>query len=152
MSKTYKKDPAVIATLTDEQYRITQENGTERPFDNAFYQHKAAGLYVDIVSGEPLFLSTNKYDSNSGWPSFTRPIGENVIENTDVVSHGMTRTEVRSKHANSHLGHVFEDGPQEETGLRYCINSAALRFIPIDQLMAEGYDEYLDYFKQYKDF
>ena len=128
-------------TLTDMQYYVTQENGTEPPFNNEFDSHYEEGIYVDIVSGKPLFSSTDKYDAGCGWPSFTKPIqSEEVTEHFDV-SHGMRRTEVRSKTADSHLGHVFPDGPGP-AGLRYCINSAALRFIPADKLEEEGYGEY----------
>jgi peptide-methionine (R)-S-oxide reductase len=142
MTKTYTKDADAIARLTPEQYRVTQENGTERPFTGALTDNKDAGLYVDIVSGEPLFTSMDKYDSGCGWPSFTKPVeGENITELRDTT-HGMIRTEVRSSHGDSHLGHVFPDGPQEAGGLRYCINSASLRFIPVDELEAEGYGEY----------
>ncbi len=138
----YHKDPEAISRLSPEQYQVTQRNGTERPFDNAYWDHEEPGLYVDIVSGEPLFASFNKFDSHCGWPSFTRPLEpENVVENTDA-SHGMVRTEVRSSHGDSHLGHVFPDGPREEGGLRYCINSASLRFIPLDKLESEGYGAY----------
>ncbi|WP_300532075.1 peptide-methionine (R)-S-oxide reductase MsrB [Maricaulis sp.] len=142
MTKTYTKDADAIARLTPEQYRVTQENGTERPFTGALTDNKDAGLYVDIVSGEPLFTSMDKYDSGCGWPSFTKPVeGENITELRDTT-HGMIRTEVRSSHGDSHLGHVFPDGPQEAGGLRYCINSASLRFIPVDELEAEGYGEF----------
>ena len=140
--KTYKKNPEAVSLLTPEQYRITQQSGTERPFRNEYWDNKEPGLYVDVVSGEPLFASVNKFDSNCGWPSFTKPIEpENVVENMDT-SHGMTRTEVRSTHGDSHLGHVFPDGPLEGGGLRYCINSASLRFIPLDELEGEGYGDY----------
>ncbi|KGI77659.1 peptide-methionine (R)-S-oxide reductase MsrB [Oleiagrimonas soli] len=138
----YRKTPEALARLTPEQYHVTQESGTERPFSNAFHDHKEAGLYVDIVSGEPLFTSMDKFDSGCGWPSFTRPVeSDNVIERRDTT-HGMIRTEVRSGHGDSHLGHVFPDGPADQGGLRYCINSAALRFIPVDQLESEGYGDY----------
>lgn len=136
------KDPDRLAKLTPEQYRITQLNGTEPAFSNEFWDHKEAGLYVDIVSGEPLFTSLEKFDSGCGWPSFTRPLeAANVAERRDT-SHGMIRTEVRSVAADSHLGHVFEDGPRDQGGLRYCINSAALRFIPVAELEAEGFGQY----------
>jgi len=140
--KTYNKNPEALSLLTPEQYRGTQQDGTERPFDNAYWDNKEPGLYVDVVSGEPLFASVDKFDSSSGWPSFTKPVEpENVVENVDT-SHGMTRTEVRSTHGDSHLGHIFPDGPPEAGGLRYCINSASLRFIPLDDLESEGYGTY----------
>ncbi|OCG07984.1 peptide-methionine (R)-S-oxide reductase [Gilliamella sp. wkB178] len=135
-----------IAALTPMQYRVTQQNGTEPPFENEFNANHKAGIYVDIVSGEPLFTSLDKFDSGCGWPSFTKPIKhEHIIEKQDN-SHGMRRTEVRSANADSHLGHVFTDGPKSLGGLRYCINSAALRFIPKEQLQAAGYGEYLKLF------
>jgi len=143
--KKFEKSDAAIAALTEEQRRITQDNGTERPFQNEYWNHKEAGLYVDVVSGEPLFASVHKFDSRSGWPSFTRPIAENVVEDFDD-SHGMRRVEVRSRHGDSHLGHVFPDGPKDDTGLRYCINSAALRFIPAAELDAAGYAEFVHLF------
>jgi methionine-R-sulfoxide reductase len=147
MPDTYRKDPQAIAGLTPEQHRVTQENGTERAFSNAYYDNKEPGIYVDIVSGEPLFASVSKYDSGTGWPSFTVPLEPgNVIEKLDR-SHGMTRTEVRSAHADSHLGHLFNDGPADAGGLRYCLNSAALRFIPVDDLEAEGYGAYRNLFE-----
>jgi peptide-methionine (R)-S-oxide reductase len=138
----YQKSSEVVSRLSQEQYQVTQCDGTEPPFDNAYWDNKEPGIYVDVVSGEPLFASVNKFDSNSGWPSFTRPLEtENVVEKTDN-SHGMIRTEVRSSHGDSHLGHVFHDGPPEQGGLRYCINSASLRFILLDQLESEGYGDY----------
>jgi peptide-methionine (R)-S-oxide reductase len=137
-----KKNPEAVARLSPEQYRVTQLNGTERPFENAYWDNKQSGIYVDVVSGEPLFTSMDKFDSGCGWPSFTKPLeAENVVERHDK-SHGMSRTEVRSKQGDSHLGHVFPDGPREAGGLRYCINSASLRFIPFDQLESEGYGSY----------
>jgi peptide-methionine (R)-S-oxide reductase len=143
----YHKNPDTISSLSPEQYRVTQRDGTERPFDNAYWDNKEPGIYVDVVSGEPLFASVNKFDSSSGWPSFTKPLEpENVVENTDS-SHGMTRTEVRSRHGDSHLGHVFPDGPREAGGLRYCTNSASLRFIPVDELESAGYGIYRKLFE-----
>ena len=142
MSTTYQKTPDALARLTPEQHRVTQQSGTERPFENAFHDSKAPGLYVDVVSGEPLFTSLDKFDSGCGWPSFTRPVEAAHVLERDDSSHGMRRTEVRSLHADSHLGHVFTDGPRDAGGLRYCINSAALRFIPVDALEAEGYGDY----------
>ncbi|APO65204.1 peptide-methionine (R)-S-oxide reductase [Brucella suis] len=133
-----------MAKLSAEQYRVTQENGTERPGTGEYLYNKEPGIYVDIVSGEPLFASSDKYESHCGWPSFTKPIERaNVTELTDM-SHGMVRTEVRSAHGDSHLGHVFPDGPVDRGGLRYCINSASLRFVPKDRMEAEGYGDYLD--------
>lgn len=140
----YFKDPDAIGRLTPEQYYITQESGTERPGTGEYLYNKEPGIYVDIVSGEPLFASSDKYESGCGWPSFTKPIEPaNVDELTDTT-HGMVRTEVRSKNGDSHLGHVFPDGPQDRGGLRYCINSASLRFVHRDDMEAEGYGAYLD--------
>jgi peptide-methionine (R)-S-oxide reductase len=139
----YVKDPSVIAKLSPEQYRVTQQSGTERPGTGEYLHNKEAGIYVDVVSGEPLFASTDKYESGCGWPSFTKPIEPaNVAELRDTT-HGMIRTEVRSSHGDSHLGHVFEDGPRDRGGLRYCINSASLRFVPREQMEAQGYGAYL---------
>jgi peptide-methionine (R)-S-oxide reductase len=143
----YAKTDEALAQLTPEQRRVTQEDGTERPFANAHWDRKEPGLYVDVVSGEPLFASVHKFDSGTGWPSFWQPVEpENVVEKTDR-SLFMTRTEVRSAHADSHLGHVFPDGPRQHGGLRYCINSAALRFVPVEQLEAEGYGDYRPLFE-----
>ena len=140
----YTKDPDAIARLSPEQYRVTQQNGTERPGTGAHLNTTEAGIYVDIVSGEPLFASTHKYESGCGWPSFTKPIElAHVSELTDA-SLGMIRTEIRSTHGDSHLGHVFPDGPAEHGGLRYCINSASLRFVPRAKMKAEGYSAYID--------
>ncbi|MBA2403604.1 MAG: peptide-methionine (R)-S-oxide reductase MsrB [Bdellovibrionales bacterium] len=147
--ETFKKpaEAELKNRLTKEQYSVTQEEGTERPFNNVYNNNKEQGLYVDIVSGEPLFSSIDKFDSGTGWPSFTRPLDKNSI--TTKVDSGLfsSRTEVRSKYADSHLGHVFEDGPKP-TGLRYCMNSASLKFIPVEKLEEEGYGKYLSLFKQ----
>jgi len=140
--KTYDKNPAAGNALSPEQYQVTQKNGTERPFTGEYWDNHEPGIYVDVVSGEPLFASTDKFESGSGWPSFTKPIDTaNVLEKRDF-SHLMVRTEVRSAHGDSHLGHLFKDGPREAGGLRYCINSASLRFIHLDDLEAEGYGDY----------
>ena len=140
----YTKNPDIIAALSAEQFHVTQQSGTERPVTGAYLANKEPGLYVDIVSGEPLFASCDKYESGCGWPSFVKPIEPaHVVELRDI-SHGMIRTEVRSKHGDSHLGHVFPDGPRDRGGLRYCINSASLRFVHRDDMVAEGYGDYLD--------
>jgi peptide-methionine (R)-S-oxide reductase len=145
VAQEYNKNPAAVDALSPEQYHVTQKNGTERPFTGEYWDNHEPGIYVDVVSGEPLFASVNKFDSGTGWPSFTKPIvaanGSNVVERRDL-SHLMIRTEVRSAQGDSHLGHVFNDGPRSEGGLRYCINSAALRFIRLDDLEAQGYGEY----------
>ncbi len=138
----YFKDPDAVAALSPEEFYVTQQSGTERPGTGKLLNNKEPGIYVDIVSGEPLFASADKYESGCGWPSFTKPIA-NVTEHHDA-SHGMIRTEVRSKHGDSHLGHVFPDGPVDRGGLRYCINSASLRFVHRDDMEAEGYGEYLN--------
>jgi peptide-methionine (R)-S-oxide reductase len=142
--KQYMKDPKAISQLSAEQYRVTQQSGTEHPGTGEYLHNKEPGIYVDIVSGEPLFASSDKFESGCGWPSFTKPIEPaNVNEKRDA-SHGMIRTEVRSAHGDSHLGHVFPDGPPDRGGLRYCINSASLRFVHRDDMAAEGYGDYLD--------
>ncbi|MDO9381737.1 MAG: peptide-methionine (R)-S-oxide reductase MsrB [Hyphomicrobiaceae bacterium] len=140
----YQKDEAAISKLTPEQYRVTQQSGTERPGTGEYLDNKEAGIYVDIVSGEPLFASSDKYESGCGWPSFTKPIEPANVNELRDETLGMVRTEVRSAHGDSHLGHVFEDGPPDRGGLRYCINSASLRFIPRERMQAEGYGDFLD--------
>jgi methionine-R-sulfoxide reductase len=151
MAKEYIKNPAAIDALTPEQYTVTQKSGTERPFTGEYWDNHEPGLYVDVVSGEPLFASPDKFDSGTGWPSFTKPVDtDNVVEKRDR-SHFMIRTEVRSAHGDSHLGHVFNDGPREAGGMRYCINSASLRFIHRDDLEKEGYGEYLRLFDNTKE-
>jgi peptide methionine sulfoxide reductase msrA/msrB len=138
MASQKPTDADLRTALSEEQYRVTQQCGTEPPFRNAYWNNHQPGLYVDVVSGEPLFASTDKFDSGTGWPSFTRPVAANVVSRRDET-HGMIRTEVRSKAGDSHLGHLFDDGPRDQGGRRYCINSASLRFIPVDRLEAEGY-------------
>jgi len=142
----YRKDPTAVAKLTRQQYAVTQEDATEPAFRNRFWDNHDDGIYVDVVSGEPLFASTDKYDSNSGWPSFTRPVNAANVVRRDDNTYGMVRTEVRSANGDSHLGHLFDDGPVEDGGLRYCINSAALRFIPLDELESQGYGDYRSLF------
>lgn len=140
----YTKDPDAIARLTDEQFWVTQKSGTERPGTGKLLNNKEPGIYVDVVSGEPLFASSDKYESGCGWPSFTKPIEPAHIAELTDTTHGMIRTEVRSTHGDSHLGHVFPDGPADRGGLRYCINSASLRFVHRDDMETEGYGAYLD--------
>ena len=152
MAREFNKNPAAVSALSPEQYRVTQEDGTERPFTGEYWDNHEAGIYVDVVSGEPLFASVDKFESGSGWPSFTRPIqtpdqSTHVIEKRDF-SHLMLRTEVRSASGDSHLGHVFKDGPRDQGGLRYCINSASLRFVALDDLEAQGYGEYRNLFSK----
>lgn len=142
MAQEYNKNPAAVAALSPEQYRVTQKNGTEQPFTGEYWDNDEPGIYVDVVSGEPLFASTDKFESGSGWPSFTKPIDAKNVQAKRDFSHLMMRTEVRSAHGDSHLGHVFNDGPRPEGGLRYCINSASLRFIHRDELQAQGYGQY----------
>ncbi len=141
---SYRKTDAAIASLTPEQFRVTQQNATERPGTGALLHNEAAGIYVDIVSGEPLFASADKYESGCGWPSFTRPIKPTNVTAKRDWSMLIPRTEVRSAHGDSHLGHVFKDGPRSSGGLRYCINSAALRFVPRTEMDEQGYAAYLD--------
>jgi len=140
----YSKSKEAIDKLSAEQFRVTQQSGTERPGTGAYLHNKEPGIYVDIVSGEPLFASSDKFESGCGWPSFTKPIEPAHVKELSDTSHGMVRTEVRSAHGDSHLGHVFPDGPKDRGGLRYCINSASLRFVPRKEMEAQGYGAYLD--------
>ena len=140
----YTKSEEAITRLTPEQFYVTQQSGTERPGTGEYLYNKKIGIYVDVVSGEPLFASADKYESHCGWPSFTKPIEPARVNELSDRTHGMVRTEVRSAGGDSHLGHVFDDGPRDRGGLRYCINSAALRFVPKEQMEAEGYGDYLD--------
>jgi methionine-R-sulfoxide reductase len=146
----YTKSAEAISRLSPEEFQVTQRNETERPFENAYWDHDEPGIYVDIVSGEPLFSSIDKFDSSCGWPSFTKPVEADNLEERADGTHGMSRTEVRSSHGDSHLGHVFDDGPKDAGGLRYCINSASLRFIPLDELESAGYGKYLELFEKKK--
>ncbi|WP_461666543.1 peptide-methionine (R)-S-oxide reductase MsrB [Gordonia sputi] len=142
MSHDYRKNPQALAALTADQYRVTQGDGTEPAFHNAYWDNHEPGIYVDVVSGAPLFSSLDKYDSGTGWPSFTRPISDDAVSTRTDRSLWMKRTEVRSAYADSHLGHLFDDGPRSEGGKRYCMNSASLRFIPVAELDEQGYGEY----------
>jgi peptide-methionine (R)-S-oxide reductase len=147
VSHDYRKTSEALGRLTDNQFRVTQEGGTEPAFRNKYWDNHEAGIYVDVVSGQPLFSSTDKYDSGTGWPSFTRPIAADAVRTETDRSYGMSRTEALSTGADSHLGHVFDDGPANAGGQRYCMNSAALRFIPVAELEAEGYGEYRSLFE-----
>ena len=146
MSTDYRKTPEALSRLTPNEYRVTQEDSTEPPFRNRYWDNHEAGIYVDVVSGQPLFSSTDKFESGSGWPSFTRPIDPSVVTEKTDRTLWMKRTEVRSAGADSHLGHLFDDGPRDAGGLRYCMNSAALRFVPVAELEAQGYGAYLTLF------
>jgi peptide-methionine (R)-S-oxide reductase len=145
---TYRKTDEALHTLTPEQYRVTQQNGTEHPGSGEYLHHHEPGIYVDVVSGEPLFASSDKFDSGCGWPSFSQPVEPANISERRDLTHGMVRIELRSAHADSHLGHVFPDGPRERGGLRYCINSAALRFVPLEDMEKEGYGRYIPQVKK----
>ncbi len=141
---TFEKSEAAIAKLSTEQFRVTQQNGTERPGTGEYLHNEKPGLYVDVVSDEPLFVSSDKYNSDCGWPSFTKPVEPAYVNELVDKTLGMVRTEVRSSHGDSHLGHVFPDGPRDKGGLRYCINSASLRFVALADMEAEGYGDYID--------
>ncbi len=148
MTTEYRKTSEALGRLTDRQFAVTQDDATEPPFRNEYWNNHEQGIYVDVVSGQPLFSSTDKFDSGSGWPSFTKPIDANaVVEKTDRTL-WMKRTEVRSSGADSHLGHVFDDGPRQAGGLRYCMNSAALRFVPVAELEEQGYGDFLSLFRE----
>ncbi|MDK0705517.1 MAG: peptide-methionine (R)-S-oxide reductase MsrB [Clostridium perfringens] len=147
MKYTKKEKEELKKVLTEEEYYVTQENGTERSFTNEYWDFNGEGIYVDITTGEPLFTSKDKFHSSCGWPAFSKPIDRSIIKEKVDKSHGMIRTEVRSKLGDSHLGHVFCDGPEDLGGLRYCINSASLKFIPKEELKEKGYEEYLELFK-----
>jgi len=147
VSHDYRKTPEALSRLTDSQIRVTQTGGTEPAFRNEYWDNHEPGIYVDVVSGQPLFSSTDKYDSGTGWPSFTKPIGADSVHTKTDATGGMIRTEVRSAGADSHLGHIFYDGPADAGGQRYCMNSAALRFIPVADLETEGYGEYRSLFE-----
>ena len=146
----YRKSPEAIAALTPEQFRVTQQSATELPGTGEYLENEEPGIYVDIVLGEPLFASSDKYESGCGWPSFTKPIVPAHVNELRDMAHGMVRTEVRSAHGDSHLGHVFEDGPEDRGGLRYCINSASLRFVHRDEMEAKGYGRYIDQVEEVK--
>jgi peptide-methionine (R)-S-oxide reductase len=147
LSHDYSKTDQALSRLTEDQFRVTQEGGTEPAFGNEYWNNHEPGIYVDVVSGQPLFSSTDKYDSGTGWPSFTKPIAPSAVRAEIDASHGMIRTEARSTGADSHLGHIFQDGPQDAGGVRYCMNSAALRFIPAAELEAQGYGQYRSLFE-----
>ncbi|WP_109211685.1 MULTISPECIES: peptide-methionine (R)-S-oxide reductase MsrB [Microbacterium] len=151
MSNDYRRTPEALSRLTDTQYRVTQEDGTEPAFRNAYWNNHEPGIYVDVVSGQPLFSSVDKYDSGTGWPSFTKPIEPDAVTTKKDWKLLLPRTEVRSSGADSHLGHVFPDGPRQAGGLRYCMNSAALRFVPASSLEDEGYGAYADRFDKLSD-
>ncbi len=146
MSHEYSRTPEAVNRLTSHQFRVTQRGGTEPAFDNEYWDNHEDGIYVDVVSGQPLFSSKDKFESGTGWPSFTKPIETEAVRSKTDISHGMVRTEVLSAGAESHLGHLFDDGPVEAGGQRYCMNSAALRFVPASELEAEGYGQFRSQF------